>query len=101
VTLREALGADVRRVHELVDHLLDSDDSLIVLLDGHRAISYGAGFGLSPCQLELMAVDIERAVRATGGSAQIRRNERLRRQVLPDGDHDRDLDEAAWTCAAP
>ncbi len=52
MTLREALGGDARRVHELVDTLLDSEDGLIMLVDSRRAISYAQGFGLSPCQLE-------------------------------------------------
>ena len=62
MTLRQALGGDARRIHELVDELLDGEDSLIVLIDGRRAISFAEGFGLSPCQLELVAIEIERAV---------------------------------------
>jgi hypothetical protein len=68
MTLREALGGDAGRVHDLVDELLDTENGLIVLVDERRAISFAEGFGLSPCQLELIAVDIERAVRAMGGS---------------------------------
>jgi hypothetical protein len=64
MTLRQALGDDARRVHQLVDQLLDRDDCLIVLADGARVISYASGFGLSPCQLELVTIEIERAVRA-------------------------------------
>ena len=63
MTLRQALGGDAARVHELVDQLLDREDGLIVLRDGRRTISYAQGFGLSPCQLELVIVEIERAVR--------------------------------------
>lgn len=63
MTIRQALGGDARRVHEAVDRLLDSEDGLIMLIDGQRAISYGGGLGLSPCQLELVAIEIERAVR--------------------------------------
>ena len=63
VTLRQALGGDARRIHELVDKLLDGEDSLILLIDGRRAISFAEGFGLSPCQLELVTIDIERVVR--------------------------------------
>jgi hypothetical protein len=63
VTLRQALGNDARRVHELVDTLLDSEDSLIVLIDHRRAISFAEGFGFSPCQLELVTAEIERGVR--------------------------------------
>lgn len=76
MTLRQALGGDARRVHELVDQLLDSEDSLIVLVDGRRAISYAEGFGLSPCQLELVSVEIEQAVRTvTTGNTRGRRPE--------------------------
>lgn len=64
MTLREALGGDARRVHELVDRLLDSENSLIVSVDRWRAVTYAQGFGLSPCQLELVAADVERGVRA-------------------------------------
>jgi len=69
VTLRQALGGDARRVHELVDELLDSEDALLMLIDGERAICYAEGFGLSPCQLELVATAIDRAVRSVGGRA--------------------------------
>jgi hypothetical protein len=67
VTLRQTLGGDARRLHELVDRMLDREDGLIVLIDGRRAISFAAGFGLSPCQLELVTSEIERAVRMVGG----------------------------------
>jgi hypothetical protein len=50
-------------VHEQVDAMLDSADSMIILIDGRRAINYVRGFGLSACQLELLAHDIERLVR--------------------------------------
>jgi hypothetical protein len=63
VTLRQALGGDARRVHDVLDQVLDGEDSLILLMDGRRAISYAGGFGLSPCQLELVATEIERTVR--------------------------------------
>ena len=63
MTLRQALGSDVRHIYELVDQLLDSEDALIVLVDGRRATSFAEGFGLSPCQLELITDDIERGVR--------------------------------------
>ena len=63
MTLRQALGGDARRIHDVVDQLLDGEDSLILLMDRRRAISYAGGFGLSPCQLELVATEIERSVR--------------------------------------
>jgi hypothetical protein len=64
VTLRQRLGANVQRIHELVDDLLDSEDAIIILADGHRAIHYARGFGLSACHHELLAVEIDRAIRA-------------------------------------
>ena len=76
MSLRTMLGADADRVHEQVDALLDSEDGVIVLVDKSRAISYAQGFGISACQLELLTVEIERAVRATGGRPQNNRNRR-------------------------
>jgi hypothetical protein len=67
MSLRTMLGADTDRVHEQVDALLDSEDGMIVLIDGSRAISYAHGFGISPCQLELLMIEIEKAVRKVGG----------------------------------
>jgi hypothetical protein len=69
MSLRTMLGADVDRVHEQVDALLDSEDAMILLIDGSRAINYANGFGISPSQLELLALDIERAVRSVVGPA--------------------------------
>jgi hypothetical protein len=61
------LGSDADRIHEQVDALLDSEDAMIVLVDGSRAMSYAHGFGTSPDQLELLALEIERAVRGVAG----------------------------------
>ena len=47
MTLRQGLGADVQRIYEQIDDLLDSEDAIIILADGHRAIHYARGFGLS------------------------------------------------------
>jgi len=77
MTLRQALGDDAHKIQEVVDQLLDGEDSLILLIDGQRAISYAEGFGLSPCQLELVTTELERAVRAVVGRA-IKRKERSR-----------------------
>lgn len=63
MTLRESLSRDVQRVHEQVDALLDREDGLLVLFDGGRMVSYTQGFGISPDQLELLSVELERAVR--------------------------------------
>ena len=77
--VRQRLDAKARAVHEQVDALLDSADSLIILIDRRRAINYARGFGLSPCQLELLAHDIERLVR-TVTRAPVAREERGRRR---------------------
>jgi hypothetical protein len=68
MALREVLGDDVRGVHEQVDDLLDSEEALIVLIDGNRAVSYAHGFGASPSQLEFLALEIEQVVRRIVGS---------------------------------
>jgi len=91
MSLRRSLGADTGRVHEQVDALLDSEDAMIVLVDRSRAISYAAGFGISPCQLELVVVEIERVVREVGGpSINHRRNRR---------NHGEGSDERAGSCS--
>jgi hypothetical protein len=64
VTLRQRLGPDVQRIYDQVDDLLDSEDAIIILADAHRAIHYARGFGLSACQHELLAVEIDRSIRA-------------------------------------
>jgi hypothetical protein len=73
MTLRQTLGQEAPRVHEQVEELLDSEDSIIVLVDGRRTINYARGFGLSACQLELLANDVERLIRAATGAANLRR----------------------------
>jgi hypothetical protein len=70
------LGADVDRVREQVDAMLDSEDAMIVLVDGSRAISYAQGFGTSPDQLELLALEVERAVRSVAGPPTNNRRDR-------------------------
>jgi hypothetical protein len=92
------LGSDTDRVHQQLDSLLDNEDAVIVLLDGSRAITYAHGFGLSPCQLELLMFEIENAVRKVGGPPlRERRNarnhdreheqKRLRRMLAERADH--------------
>jgi hypothetical protein len=61
------LGADVDRVHAQDDALLDSENALILLVDRSRVVSYADGLGISPCQLELLMVEIERTVRKVDG----------------------------------
>jgi len=67
MTLRQHLGPDAERVHTQVEALLDSEDAVLVLVDGSRAITYAKGFGISPSHLELVSLDIERAVRSAAG----------------------------------
>ena len=64
MTLRDALGVDARHVYERVDEVLDSEDGIILLVDRRHATSYLQGFALSGCQIELLSVELERAVRA-------------------------------------
>ena len=63
MTLRQGLGADVQRIYQQIDDLLDSEHAIIILADEHRAIHYARGFGLSACHHELLAVQIDRAIR--------------------------------------
>jgi hypothetical protein len=69
MSLRNVLGADVDRVHEQVNALLDREDAMLILVDGSRAVSYAHGFGVSPSQLEFLALEIEKAVRSIAGPA--------------------------------
>ena len=56
MTLRQGLGPDIQRLYEQIDVLLDSEDAIITLADGHRTIHYARGFGLSGGDHELLAV---------------------------------------------
>ena len=75
MTLRQALGGDTQRLHDVLDALLDREDAVILLFDGDRAVNYIGGFGLSPSQHELMALEIERVVRAAGATTVVRGTE--------------------------
>jgi hypothetical protein len=87
MTLREFLGGDVQRVHDGVDALLNRDDGLLVLFDGRRMVSYIRGFGASPCQLELLSVELERAVRrVVAGQPTSRRKDRRNRETCSQDD---------------
>ena len=80
MSLRQALGGDTRRLHELLEEFFDRENVVVLLFDGDRTVNYMSGFCLSPCQQELMALEIERMVRdagTTGVSAGTgRRNQR-------------------------
>jgi len=87
MSLRKILGGDAARVHEQVDALLDSEDAVIVLADRSRAISYAHGFGISPCQLELLMLEIERTVRNLGGPRTSRKNRRTQGEERQNSDN--------------
>ena len=77
MTLREALGSDVRRVYEQVEALLDREDGIVALFDGGRMVTYAQGFGISASQLEFIGVELERMVRdGIGGRLPPRRRRR-------------------------
>ncbi len=63
MTLRQRLGADVQRLYDQLDDMLDSEDAVIVLADARRVTHYARGFGLSACHHELLAVQLEAAIR--------------------------------------
>jgi hypothetical protein len=86
MTLRESLGEDVRRIHELVDALLDREDAILALCDGARVVSFANGFGASASQLELLSVELEYALRSVVGppaSGENRRRNHARNQRCP------------------
>jgi hypothetical protein len=88
VTLRQALGGDTERLHELLEELLDTEDVVVLLFDGDRAVNYSNGFGLSPSQHELMALAIERIVRAAGATRPTGRGKGNRREKGHDSGSD-------------
>jgi hypothetical protein len=67
MSMRRLLRDDVERVRQQLEAVLDSDDAFVILVDGQRAISYAAGFGLSGSQLEQLAADVERVIRSVAG----------------------------------
>jgi len=88
MTLRARLGSEVDLIQEQIDDLLDREDGLIVLFDGSRMVSYSQGFGVSPCQLELLTVEIERAVRnVIGGQSLTNRGNRRNREKSKQGNN--------------
>lgn len=101
MTLRESFGGDVQRIHELVDALLDREDGILALFDGGRVVSFAHGFGVSASQLELLSVELERALRnavgarptnETKGRRNRERNHASRRGDGGDGDSRRSVD---------
>jgi hypothetical protein len=90
MTLRKSLGGDVQAIHEQVDALLDRPDGVLMLFDGNRVVTYGQGFGISASQLELLGVELERALRDGVGQRPSRRaygrRNRVRHQSDQPGD---------------
>jgi hypothetical protein len=87
MSLRAMLGSEVEHIQEQIDDLLDREDGLIVL-DGSRLVSYSQGFGVSPCQIELLTVEIERAVRSViGGQSPTNRRNRRNRENSKQGNN--------------
>jgi len=78
MTLRKSGGGDAQRIHEQVDELLDGEDGVLVLFDGRRVVTYAEGFGLSASQLELLSVEVERALRRVVGRQPAQRASRRR-----------------------
>ena len=88
MTLRGLLGKDVQRFQKQIDGLLDREDGFIVLFDGSRLVSYAQGFGVSPCQLELLTAEIERAIRnVTGGQSLTNRRNKRNREKSKQGNN--------------
>ena len=88
MTLREALGGDAKRIHQLVDALLDREDAVLLLFDGGCAVTYAEGFGVSASQLELLGVELERSLRtALGGPAPKQAATRRNRERNQGGQH--------------
>ena len=85
MTLRESLGGDVQRIHELVDALLDKEDGILALFDGGRVVSFAQGFGVSASQLELLSVELERALRNVVGAQPTKSAERRRNRERNQG----------------
>ena len=69
MSLRTMLGVDAERVHEQVDALLDSEDAMILLIDGSRAINYAKGFGISPVNSNCSRSTSRGRYRSVAGSA--------------------------------
>lgn len=53
MTLRQSLG-DVGPLRDRLEHVLDSEDALVLLADSRQMASYARGFAVSGCQLEMI-----------------------------------------------
>ncbi len=61
---RITLGPRTQGGHQPVDQLLDAEDSIVIVIGQKQVRTYVQGFGLSGCQLEMLSLRVERAVRA-------------------------------------
>ena len=68
MALREALGDKALGVHRQLDEFLRGEDALVILMDGNRTVSHAQGFAASPCQLELLTLEIEKVARRILGT---------------------------------
>jgi hypothetical protein len=68
MTLRDMLEGLDQTVHARLDDILDSEDGIIVLADRRATTTYLRGFGASGCQLEILARELEGAVRQLRGT---------------------------------
>jgi hypothetical protein len=91
MTLREALGADVQRIYEQVEALLDREDGVVALFDGGRVLTYAQGFGASASQLEFLGVELERALHSVVGRRASNKG-RMHRERNEGDRHGRDVD---------
>lgn len=85
MTLRESFGGDVQRIHDQLDALLDKEDGILALYDGGRVVTYAQGFGVSASQLELLGVELERALRTAVGRQPTRRARNRRKHERDQG----------------
>ena len=100
MTLRQSLGGDVEQIYKQIDALLDREDAVVALFDGNRVITYANGFEVSASQLELLGVELERALRSAVGHGRAKPARRRRSHAVHQGDRidrgvDRDGDGAA------
>jgi hypothetical protein len=100
MTLRESVGPDVHRIYELVDALLDRDDGVLVIFDGDRVCTYANGFDLSASQLELLGVELERALRSAVGRQPSTTKTKRRRHDVDQGDRTGDRVDGDGDAAA-
>ena len=97
MTLRQSLGGDAEQIYTQIDALLDREDAVVALFDGRRVITYASGFEVSASQLELLGIELERALRSAVGhqpaqpvgerrSHEVHQGDRIDRRVDRDGD---------------